>query len=88
MTVHWSDRALRDMAEIFDYIAAENEQAALGLSDRIFSAAEHLTIMPRLGRASELRRRRELIVDQYRVVYAIHRDQVFIHTVRHGARAR
>lgn len=88
MTVRWSDRALRDVAEIFDYIAADNEQAAHGVSNRIFEAVERLAVMPRLGRASELRRRRELIVDQYRVVYAIHRDDVLIQTVRHGARRK
>jgi plasmid stabilization system protein ParE len=88
VTVRWSDRALRDMAEIFDYIATDNEQAALGISDRIFQAAERLAVMPRLGRASELRRRRELIVDQHIVLYAIHRDEVLIQTIRHGARRR
>lgn len=88
MTVRWSERALRDMADIFDYIAADNQQAALSVSDGIFEAAERLALMPRLGRASELRRRRELIVGQYIVLYAIHRDEVLIQTVRHGARRR
>ena len=88
MTVRWSDRALRDLAEIFDYIAADNQQAALAVGDRIFEAAERLAVMPRLGRASELRRRRELMVGQYIILYAIHRDEVLIQTVRHGARRR
>ena len=44
--------------------------------------------MPRLGRASQLRRRRELIVDQYIIWYSIHRDEVLIHSVRHGARRK
>ena len=88
MTVRWSDRALRDMAEIFDYIAADNEQAARAVCDRIFQTVERLAVVPRLGRASEFRRRRELIVDQYIVLYAIHRDEVSIQTVRHGARRR
>jgi len=88
VTVRWSDRVLRDMAEIFDYISADSEEAAMRVSERIFASVERLAVMPRLGRASELRRRRELIVDQYRVVYAIHRDEVLIHTVRHGARRK
>jgi addiction module RelE/StbE family toxin len=88
VTVRWSARALRDIAEIFEYIAADSDQAAVGVSDRIFQAAERLAVMPRLGRASELRRRRELVVDQYIILYAIHRDEVLIQTVRHGARRR
>lgn len=88
MKVRWSNRALRDVAEIYDYIAADNEEAAVRVSDRLFETVERLAVMPRLGRASELRHRRELIVDQYIVVYAIHRDEVLIHTVRHGARRR
>ena len=88
MTVRWSGRALRDLAEIFDYIAAENEDGALRVSDRIFEAIERLAVMPRLGRTSDLRRRRELIVDQYIILYAIQRDEVLIQTVRHGSRRR
>ena len=86
MTVRWSDRALRDVADIYDYIAPDSEHAALRISDRIFEAGERLAVMPRLGRASQLRRRRELIADQYILLYSIHRDEVLIHSVRHGAR--
>jgi toxin ParE1/3/4 len=86
VTVRWSGRALRDVSEIFDYIAADNEDAALRVSDRIFEAVERLAVMPRLGRSSELRGRRELIVDQNIILYAIHLDEVLIHTVRHGVR--
>src|SRR5436305_14017386 len=86
MTVRWSDRALRDVAGIFDYIAADNEDAALRVSDRIFEAANQLAVMPRLGRSSQFRRRRELIVDPYIIWYSIHRNEVLIHSVRHGAR--
>ena len=88
MTVRWSDRALRDVAGIYDYIAADSEDAALRTSDRLFEAGERLGIMPRLGRPSQLRRRRELIVDPYIILYSVHCDEVRIYSVHHGARQR
>jgi plasmid stabilization system protein ParE len=58
------------------------------LIDRIVAATQDLARFPRLGRIVPefaLPTLRELIVDDYRVVYDIDRNTVWIATVLHGA---
>ena len=88
MTVRISDRALRNLAEVYDHIAADNAEAAARVAGRILQAINRLGQMPRWGRESQLRRRRELVVDQYVVVYSIRRGEVVVETITHGARRR
>lgn len=88
MRVRWLRRALRDLDEIQDYIAADSPAAAFGLVNDIIHRTELLLAAnPRLGRLGRVRGTRELVVGgtEYIVAYRI-TDSVEILAVVHGAR--
>lgn len=82
--------AENDLAEIYDYIAAENEEAAEMVVGRLFEGFELLSKFPSIGVRSKGRRRRIL----YRMKYAIYyepdlvEEVLFILRVIHTARDR
>jgi toxin ParE1/3/4 len=86
--VRWSRRALADVAGIYAYISADNEDAADRAADRLYAAGENLERFPLMGRASRFAGRRELVVDHYVLAYSIRRSEVHILAVEHGARRR
>jgi len=88
VTVIWSARALSDMADIFAYVAAQSDEAASRIADRIMSAVGNLARFPQIGRPSRLAGRRELVVDQYVILYRLRRDDIQIIAIEHGARRR
>jgi plasmid stabilization system protein ParE len=76
------------MADIFAYVAAQSDEAASRIADRIMAAGGNLARFPQIGRPSRLAGRRELVVDQYVLLYRLRRDNVQIIAVEHGARRR
>jgi toxin ParE1/3/4 len=87
-SVEWSPRALRTLFDVYDYIAADNLDAAARIVDRIRSTVKLLGSQPQLGRPSKMRNRRELVVDQYVITYQIRRGRIWIVSLEHGARRR
>lgn len=47
--VIWTDEAGRWLRDIFDYIAADNPDAALSTVDGIYSQAQKLAAFPEMG---------------------------------------
>ena len=47
--IAWTDEAQRWLEDIFEYIAAENPQAAARTVQEIYERAEVLTIFPEIG---------------------------------------
>ena len=88
MTVRWARRAQSDLAGIFAYIAAENEDAAARFVDRLYGAGQSLSDFPQRGRPARLAGRRELVVDRYVLTYRVRRDEVQILAVEHGAQRK
>jgi toxin ParE1/3/4 len=85
----WSPSALTSLAEVCEYISRDSEHYAKLFAQRIFSAAEMLALFPESGRVvPEYDRRdlRELLFQNYRIVYRIKSDEVQIAAVVHGAR--
>jgi toxin ParE1/3/4 len=85
----WSPSALTSLAEVCDYISRDSEHYAKLFAQCIFSAAEMLALFPESGRVvPEYDRRdlRELLFQNYRIVYRIKGDEVQIAAVVHGAR--
>jgi toxin ParE1/3/4 len=77
------------LAEVCEYISRDSEHYAKLFAQRIFAAAEMLTRFPESGRiVPEYDRRdlRELLFQNYGIVYRIKGDVVQIATVVHGAR--
>lgn len=88
MNVRWSIQAQIDVADIADYIAQDNKSAARETAARIHLTADHLADHPRIGRRGRVRGTWELVISQtpYIVVYRVHRTEVMILRVMHGAR--
>ncbi len=88
MTVSWSTATESDLADVYAYLSAESPDAPVRVIDRLLAAAEGLARFPFLGRPGRLEGRRELVVDQYIVVYRVRRAEVRILSLEHGARRR
>jgi len=85
--VRWTPEALEDRLQIWDYIAAEDAQAALRLDQRIAGTVSLLEEHPEMGRPGIIVGIRELIPhENYRVVYEIAPSAVWILAVVHSAR--
>ena len=85
----WSPSALTSLAEVCEYISRDSDHYAKLFAQRIFAAAEMLALFPESGRVvPEYDRRdvRELLFQNYRIVYRIKGDEVQIAAVMHGAR--
>ena len=85
MTVRWARRAQADLAEIFAYIASDDEDAAGRVVDRLYASGQSLLQFPQRGRPARLAGRRELVVDRYVITYRVRRDEVLILAIEHGA---
>jgi len=89
--VVWTGQARQDLAAISDSVAAAHPQAALRLIIEIEHKVEQLGMFPASGRrVPELARSpqmyRELIVQNYRVIYRYSAGKVSVLHVRHGRR--
>lgn len=87
----WSERALSDLENIYDYIAEDSELYAIYTIQNIFKTAERLQMFPESGRhLPEFPDfpHRELILGNYRIIYRYDAEQnaVKVITVVHGSR--
>jgi plasmid stabilization system protein ParE len=85
----WTEPAWRDLEQSADYIAQDSPAYAEAFVHRMRRAAESLQDMPRLGRVvPELGHEstRELLVDNYRLIYEVRADALYIVRLIHGAR--
>ena len=87
--VGWSQRALRDVEGIADYIAKDSPVYAAVVKRNIIAQTKMLAQFPRSGRKvpefddDDIR---ELLAYSYRIIYRIEQDKVIISTVIHGKR--
>jgi plasmid stabilization system protein ParE len=87
--VRWSLTAGSDLQDIEDFIARDSVLHALTFVDRVVKSTETLLKTPQIGRiVPEFNRPdlRELIFRDYRIVYLMQNDEVFILRVVHGSR--
>jgi toxin ParE1/3/4 len=87
----WSDKAVRDLENIYDYIATDSPFYAKIQIERIIAATGRLGRHPKSGRRiPELPHfpHQELICGAYRIIFRYEQDSktVFIVTVVHSAR--
>ncbi len=84
----WSKTALRDLDSIYEFISADSSIYAKRTVQRIINRCKQAIAFPDSGRRvpeSTYRNRRELIEGNYRIIYDIEDDQIFVLTVVHGA---
>ena len=86
--VRWTPQAADDFEAICLFIARDSAPIAAIFADRVLRATEQLGSFPRLGRvvpevgSTDIR---EIFVGSYRAIYRIHREEVQILTLHHGA---
>ena len=87
MKVVWTPEAEQDRDDIWLHIAADNLRAAARLDELFSDAAARLADHPKLGRPGKIPGTRELIPhENYRLVYEIDGETVWVLTLLHTAR--
>jgi toxin ParE1/3/4 len=87
MRIIWSPLAVDRVAEIAEYIAVDNPNAAENWVNTVFRKVEELKEFPESGRIvpeTDNKSIRELIYGNYRVVYRVEERTLSLLTVRHG----
>jgi toxin ParE1/3/4 len=89
MILFWSTPAIDDLTGLRDYIAQGSEYYAAEFVHRILQTVQKLEQFPELGRIiPEIQdpTARELIYQNYRILYRIKPDRIDIAAVIHGRR--
>ena len=89
MKLRYSPRAMRDLAEIADYLTARSPKGAASVARRIRKTIDLITGFPGAGRRLEQRpavRVMPLGRYPYLVFYTLRDDEIVVLHVRHGAR--
>ena len=89
MKIVWSERALTDLREIKDWIAADSPCYTLRMVERIILQVELLETMPRRGHEVVEAQHSDILeihMDPYRIIYRISPESVGILTIVHMAR--
>ena len=87
-TLTWSLTARRDLQAVFDYVSDDDPDRAIAFVDGLIAAAERLREFPRSGRVlPEFERSgwREVVANNYRIIYSINGQRVVVHAVLHGS---
>lgn len=80
--------AAEHLQEIFDFIAADNPDAATRITRRIADAVDRVARMPYSGRPGKIPPTREIVISgtPYIVIYQIRKEMVEVLAIHHGAR--
>ena len=85
--LRWLLAALEDLTGIVERIAEDAPQAAERFAATVFARVQRLRIFPYLGSICPYyRKARQLIHGHYIIYYTVHRKEVVIRAVVHGAR--
>ena len=91
MRVHWSNKALSQLADVAEGLRVHSEQAAAKVEDELIAALLSLARFPQRGRAvpeSGLAEVREVFMGKYRLVYTAGDFLVEIVAVLHQRQGR
>ena len=86
--ISWTEEAQRWLSDIFEYVAAENPQAAARTVQGIYERAQDLVRFPEIGfrYAASSRHVRILLYGHYRIAYLIKDDgNIDVLGVFHGS---
>ncbi|MBN1215662.1 MAG: type II toxin-antitoxin system RelE/ParE family toxin, partial [Candidatus Lokiarchaeota archaeon] len=87
--IEWTERSLEDLNEIYDYIARDSKSYATLFIKKIYESIQKLKDFPKIGRIVpeiNISTVREIIFQNYRIIYRIMVDYVEVITVIHGSR--
>lgn len=86
--IYWSVSSQKDLENIAEYISQDSPFYAVDFVEKIILGVDKLMDYPKLGReVPEFKQEeiRELIFHNYRVVYKLNGDTIYIITVCHGS---
>lgn len=89
MKVHWTDLAVKHLADIDEYIARTSPPYALRMVDRLTRRSQQIGSFLESGRVVPRKNDqnlREVFEGPYRIVYRIKADQIDVVAVIHGSR--
>ncbi len=87
MPINWTKRAVRNLESVLDYIARDNELAAIKFKDFIIDKVAVLEQHPHIGRTCDVQGARELVIhENYIVVYRVRNESLEILRIRHARR--
>jgi addiction module RelE/StbE family toxin len=85
--LRWHHAALDDLVEIIEYIATDSPRAAERLGDAIVERIERLRDHPYAGETCpHYKKARQLVHGKYVIYHTVHRTDVVIRAIVHGAR--
>ena len=85
----WTNRALDDLERLVEYIAQDAPVAARRFAQKIFKRVEQLQSHPESGGwlpEDETHAYREVLQGNYRVIYRVDEDSIYLVAVHHAAR--
>jgi toxin ParE1/3/4 len=90
MKLRWTATALAEVDQILSYIAADNPGAAVTVADEIDAAVHRISDFPEFARVVYQGGVRAVMVGRfdYRLFYAIGRNELIVRNVRSGKRRR
>ena len=86
MIIKWSPLSAERLTDIVNHISEDNPDAARKLASSILASIEKLTKFPKSGRIVPelgMPKYRENLVDNYRIIYSIIEDTIYVLTIRH-----
>jgi toxin ParE1/3/4 len=87
MRIIWSPLAVDRVAEIAEYIAMDNPDAAENWVNAVFRKMKELQDFPESGRIvpeTDNKSIREMIYGNYRIIYRVEEKTISVLTVHHG----
>ena len=89
MAIRWTRGALRNLQDLFDYIAADDPVRAASFARELKDKIERLDAFPGLGQPGLLPGTRELVLHaNYRVIYRVKGTEVQVLRIQHHAMRR
>ena len=89
MKISWTEPALSDLENLHDYIKKDSEFYAKSFIEKIVNYVEYLSANPELGRQvpeANQTNIREIIFQNYRIIYQILNNNIQILTIIHSSR--
>lgn len=91
MKLIWTDPSIEDLRALRDYIARDSDYYAADFVEQVVLSVERLLPFPKLGRVvpeAQDENIRELMHQNYRIIYRISGERIEILTIVHGSRNR
>ena len=89
MKILWTESAISQLTDIYEFIAKDSPQYALRMVDRITARSKQIQLFPELSQVVPEYNRddiREMIEGPYRVIYRTESGRAIVLAVIHGAR--